>query len=67
MEPLNLFDYERLARKRSHPAVWEFSSDGAGDGVTLRSNRAAFELENAMVQAGVSDVESAGLDAIWGG
>ncbi len=43
MEPLNLFDYEELAREKLHPAVWAFASGGAGDGVTLRNNRAAFE------------------------
>ncbi len=43
MDPLNLFDYEKLAQEKLHPAVWAYASGVAGDGITLRGNRAAFE------------------------
>ncbi|HEU4784288.1 MAG TPA: alpha-hydroxy acid oxidase [Ktedonobacterales bacterium] len=43
MRPVNLFEYEALARGRLHPAVWDYFSGGANDEVTLRENRAAFE------------------------
>lgn len=43
MRPINVFEYEALARERLHPAVWDYYSDGANDTVTLRENRAAFE------------------------
>lgn len=43
MRPINLFEYEALARERLHPAVWDYFSGGANDEVTLRENRAAFE------------------------
>lgn len=41
--PINVFEYEALARERLHPAVWDYYSGGANDEVTLRENRAAFE------------------------
>jgi 4-hydroxymandelate oxidase len=43
MQPLNVFEYEQLARARLHPAVWDYYSGAAHDEVTLRENRAAFE------------------------
>ena len=43
MRPINVFEYEELARDRLHPALWDFYSAGANDEVTLRENRAAFE------------------------
>ncbi|HEU5348760.1 MAG TPA: alpha-hydroxy acid oxidase [Ktedonobacterales bacterium] len=42
MPPVNVFEYEELARERLHPAVWDYYSAGAHDEVTLRENRAAF-------------------------
>jgi len=42
MRPINVFEYEDLARERLHPAVWDYYSGGANDEVTLRENRAAF-------------------------
>jgi 4-hydroxymandelate oxidase len=42
MRPLNVFEYEELARERLHPAVWDFYSAGANDEVTLRANHEAF-------------------------
>ncbi|HEX6799220.1 MAG TPA: alpha-hydroxy acid oxidase [Ktedonobacterales bacterium] len=43
MEPINVFDYEALAEQRLAPGAWAFYSAGAGDEITLRRNRAAFE------------------------
>ena len=43
MGPINVHDYERLARERMDPAAWAYFSDGADDGVTLREERSAFE------------------------
>jgi isopentenyl diphosphate isomerase/L-lactate dehydrogenase-like FMN-dependent dehydrogenase len=43
MQPINVFEYEELARQRLHPALWNNYSAGANDEVTLRENRAAFE------------------------
>jgi isopentenyl diphosphate isomerase/L-lactate dehydrogenase-like FMN-dependent dehydrogenase len=43
MRPINVFEYEELARERLHPAVWDYYSAGANDEVTLHENRAAFE------------------------
>ncbi|HEY8325971.1 MAG TPA: alpha-hydroxy acid oxidase [Ktedonobacterales bacterium] len=43
MRPINIAEYEAIARARLHPAVWDYYSAGADDEVTLRENRAAFE------------------------
>ena len=42
-EPLNVHDYERLAREAMHPAAWAYCSSGTDDEVTLRAERDAFE------------------------
>jgi isopentenyl diphosphate isomerase/L-lactate dehydrogenase-like FMN-dependent dehydrogenase len=42
MRPINVFEYEELARERLHPALWNFYSAGAHDEETFRENRAAF-------------------------
>ncbi|HLY80291.1 MAG TPA: alpha-hydroxy-acid oxidizing protein, partial [Caulobacteraceae bacterium] len=41
--PLNLFDYEALARPRMHPAVWDYIAAGAADEITVAENRRAFD------------------------
>jgi isopentenyl diphosphate isomerase/L-lactate dehydrogenase-like FMN-dependent dehydrogenase len=41
-EPLNVWDYERLAEKRLDPAPFAYYVGGAGDEWTLRENVAAF-------------------------
>src|SRR5271167_3870440 len=41
--PLNLFDYEALAKDRMHPALWDFVVAGAADEITVAENRRAFE------------------------
>src|SRR5438105_9411841 len=40
--PINLLDYEALARERLQPAVWDYYQGGTEDEVTVRANRAAF-------------------------
>ncbi len=43
VEPINISDYEELARTRMDPAAFDFYSGGSDDEVTLRANRTAFE------------------------
>jgi 4-hydroxymandelate oxidase len=42
-EPINVADFEAIARERLPRAVYDYFASGAGDEVTLRANRAAFE------------------------
>lgn len=42
MEPINVEDYEALARERLEPFAWDYFAGGSGDEVTLRANREAF-------------------------
>lgn len=42
MDPLNLFEYEPLARAVVDPVAWDYYQSGANDEVTLRENRLAF-------------------------
>lgn len=42
MQPINLADFEELARQRVEPAAWGYIAGGADDEVTLRDNVAAF-------------------------
>ncbi len=41
--PINLHEYEMLARQRLSPMAWDYYSSGSLDEVTLRWNREAFE------------------------
>jgi 4-hydroxymandelate oxidase len=43
MPPVTIADYETLARERIAPDAWDYYAGGAGDEVTLRANRAAYE------------------------
>ena len=43
MELVNVFDYEKLARTRLAPPLWDFFQGGSDDEVTLRECRAAFQ------------------------
>jgi len=43
MKPLNLLEYEPLARAKLHPMVYEYYAGGANDEVSLRDNRASFD------------------------
>src|SRR3989304_9291229 len=42
-EPVNLFDYETLAAERLSTMALDYFRGGAGDEITLRENRAAYE------------------------
>lgn len=42
MEPLNVFEYERLAKKHMTPASWDFYGGGSDDEVMLATNQVAF-------------------------
>ncbi len=43
MDPVNLAEYEMLAREKLHLSIFDYVSGGANDEVTLRENRQAFE------------------------
>ena len=43
MEPLNVSEFEALARARMEPAAFDYYAGGAGDERTLDDNRAAFD------------------------
>ncbi len=42
-QPINLFEYEKLAKERLSQMTLDYYSSGAWDEITLRDNRAAFE------------------------
>jgi len=42
-QPINVLEYEELARPRIQPQHWDFYHGGSDDEVTLRANRTAFE------------------------
>ncbi len=42
-KPLNVFDYETLAREALPAAAWDYIAAGADDEVTLARNRSSFE------------------------
>ena len=43
MEPLNVYEYAKLAQERMEPAFWDYYHGGSDDEVTLRASRAAYE------------------------
>jgi 4-hydroxymandelate oxidase len=43
MEPLNVFEFEAIARERLTREAYDYYAGGAQDEVTLRDNRAAFD------------------------
>jgi 4-hydroxymandelate oxidase len=42
-KPINLFEYQTLAKQQLSQMVWDYYASGAWDEITLRDNRAAFE------------------------
>src|SRR5258708_28592337 len=42
MDPINVFEYELLAKERMNPVSWDFYAGGSDDEVTLRANQADF-------------------------
>jgi 4-hydroxymandelate oxidase len=43
MEPLNVYDYEQLARTRMNAAAWGFYQGGSDDEITLKANCSAYQ------------------------
>lgn len=43
MKPINLFDYEALARERVEKGAWDYIQGGSDDEVTMRACRAGYE------------------------
>ncbi len=43
MEPVNVMDFERVARERLAPLAWDYYASGANDEITLRENRRGFD------------------------
>ena len=41
--PVNVLEFEPLARQRLPPPVWDYMAQGAADEITLRRNREAFD------------------------
>lgn len=41
-DPINLYDFERLAEGRVGRAAWDYYASGAGDEITLAENEAAY-------------------------
>ncbi len=66
MDPINLDDFEALAREKLDAAAYDYFAGGANDEVTLRANRAAFEglrlLPRVMVDASRRDLSTTVLD-----
>ena len=60
MDPINLHDYERLAREHMDVAAWTYVASGADDEVTLRLERAAFDRLRLIPRV-LRGVESADL------
>ncbi|HLX56495.1 MAG TPA: alpha-hydroxy acid oxidase [Ktedonobacteraceae bacterium] len=66
MEPINVFDYERLAQARMEPSAWDYYQSGSDDEVTQRANRAAFERirlrPRVLVDVSTCDMRTTVLD-----
>ncbi len=43
MDPINVFEYEAIARNKMDPAHWDYIHGGSDDEVTLRTNRLSLE------------------------
>ena len=43
MQPITVAEYERLARERMEAGAWDYYAGGAGDEVSLREERAAWD------------------------
>ena len=43
MDPVNLFDFERMARERLTPMTWDYYASGSHDQITLRENDRAYD------------------------
>jgi isopentenyl diphosphate isomerase/L-lactate dehydrogenase-like FMN-dependent dehydrogenase len=67
VEPVNVNEYEALARARMEPVEWDFYAGGSDDEVTLRTTRAAFERirlrPRVLVDVSACDVRTTVLGA----
>src|SRR5262245_50380792 len=45
-QPVNLFEFEPLAREKLDPIAYDYYASGANDEVTLRENRAAYDRKS---------------------
>jgi len=43
LDPINVFEYEAIARNKMDPAHWDYIHGGSDDEVTLRTNRLSLE------------------------
>jgi isopentenyl diphosphate isomerase/L-lactate dehydrogenase-like FMN-dependent dehydrogenase len=66
LEPINVFDYEPLAKARMEPSAWDYYQSGSDDEVTQRANRAAFERiqlrPRVLVDVSICDMRTTALD-----
>ncbi|HLJ81199.1 MAG TPA: alpha-hydroxy acid oxidase [Ktedonobacterales bacterium] len=66
MEPINVAEYEPLARAAMEASAWDYYRSGAEDELTLRANRAAFERirlrPRVLVDVSVTDTRTTVLD-----
>lgn len=66
MEPVNISEYETLARARMEPVEWDFYASGSDDEVTLGTTRAAFERirlrPRVLVDVSACDLRTTVLD-----
>ena len=62
MDPINLCDYEKLAKKLMRPEAWDFVDAGCNDEATKNRNRSAFEevlvRPHFLVDVGVRDLKT---------
>ena len=62
IQPINLLDYEQLARDKLSKSVYDYYAGGADDGITLRENRVAFErlqlLPRVLVDVSQRDIST---------
>jgi 4-hydroxymandelate oxidase len=66
VEPVNISEYETLARARMEPVEWDFYAGGSDDEVTLGTTRAAFERirlrPRVLVDVSACDLRTTVLD-----
>lgn len=67
IQPINLLDYEQLARDRLPKTIYDYYAGGADDGITLRENNVSFErirlLPHVLVDVSQRDISTTLLGA----
>jgi isopentenyl diphosphate isomerase/L-lactate dehydrogenase-like FMN-dependent dehydrogenase len=66
VEPLNVWDYERLAGERVEPGAYGYFSGGANDEVTLRDNVEAFRCRQLRPRVLVDVAEPSTVTSVLG-